>query len=123
MPDRQERRNYPRTKVKLPVVKKAGDNLVDGEIQDLSLGGAFIWFSAMPKLKEVFQMVISAKGRLISISAEMVWSDVHRTKGEITLAGMGVRFRKILNRDRRFLLDVIAKHQKNIFISWLPRKH
>ena len=122
MSDHQERRNYPRTKVKLPVVKKAGDDLVDGEIEDLSLGGAFIRFSAMPKLKEVFQMVISAKGRLISITAEMVWSDVHKSNDKTTLTGMGVRFRKIFNDDRRFLLDMIAKQQKNIFVSWLPRK-
>ena len=122
MSDHQERRNYPRTKVKLPVVKKAGDDLVDGEIQDLSLGGAFIRFSAMPKLKEVFQMVISAKGRLISIKAEMVWSYVHKSNDKTTLTGMGVRFRKIFSDDRRFLLDMIAKQQKNIFVSWLPRK-
>ena len=122
MSDQQERRNHPRTKVKLPVVKKTGDDLVDGEIQDLSLGGAFIHFSAMPKLKEVFQMVISAKGRLISINAEMVWSDVHASNDKNSLAGMGVRFRKIFNGDRRFLLDVIAKNQKNIFVAWLPRK-
>lgn len=122
MSDHQERRNYPRTKVKLPVVKKAGDDLVDGEIQDLSLGGAFIRFSAMPKLKEVFQMVISAKGRLISITAELVWSDLHQSNGKTTFAGMGVRFRKIFNRDRRFLLDMIAKNQKSIFVAWLPRK-
>ena len=121
MSDHPERRHYPRTKVKLPVVKKAGEDLVDGEIQDLSLGGAFIYFSAMPRLKKVFQMVISAKGRLISITAEIVWSDVQKSNDQTMLTGMGVRFRKVFNNDRRFLLEMIAKHQKNLFLSWLPR--
>ena len=103
-------------------MKKAGDDLVDGEIQDISLGGAFIRFSDMPRLKEVFQMVISAKGRLISITAEKVWSDVHKLNGKTKLAGLGVRFRKVFNGDRRFLLDVIAKNQRSIFVAWLPRK-
>ena len=39
MSNPKERRHYPRPKVKLPVVKMVGNDLVDGEIEDLSLGG------------------------------------------------------------------------------------
>ena len=118
----QERRRYPRTKIKLPVVKMAADGLVDGEIQDLSLGGAFIRCSAMPNNEHNFHMVISARGRLISITGEMVWSDVNESNDKNRLRGMGVRFRKVFNGDRRVLLDVIGKQQKNIFSAWLPKK-
>ena len=68
MSNHKERRYYPRTKVKLPVVRMAGDDLVDSEIEDLSLGGAFIRCSMMPNGKDNFHMVISAQGRLISIT-------------------------------------------------------
>jgi hypothetical protein len=122
MSNHEERRDYPRTKIKLPVVKMAGDDLVDGEIQDLSLGGAFIRCSAMPNDKDNFHMVISAKGRLISLIGEMVWKDVHTFKNKTTLRGMGIRFRQLLIGDRQFLRDVIAKHQRNKFLAWLPRK-
>lgn len=100
----------------------ATDGLVDGEIQDLSLGGAFIRCPVMPHNKENLHMVISAKGRLISISGEMVWSDVNESNGEPRLCGIGVRFRKVFNGDRQFLQDVMGRHQKNIFGGWLPRK-
>lgn len=76
MSSHNERRYYPRTKVKLPVVRMAGDDLVDGEIEDLSLGGAFIRCSVMPNGKDNFHMVISAQGRLISITGEVAWKDV-----------------------------------------------
>ena len=122
MSSHNERRYYPRTKVKLPVVRMAGDDLVDGEIEDLSLGGAFIRCSAMPNGKDNFHMVISAQGRLISITGEMAWKDVQKFNNKATFRGMGVRFRQILLGDRQFLRDVIAEHHKNKFTAWLPRR-
>ena len=122
MSDPKERRYYPRAQIKLPVVRMAGADLVDGEIEDLSLGGAFIRCSAMPNGKDNFHMVISAQGRLISITGEMVWADVQKFNNKTTFRGMGVRFRQILLGDRQFLRDVITKHHKNKFIAWLPRK-
>ena len=100
----------------------AADGLIDGEIQDLSLGGAYIRCLEMPNSKDELHMVITARGRLISITGEMVWSDVNESNGKTRLRGIGVRFRKVFNGDRRFLLDVIGKQQKNIFGGWLPRK-
>jgi len=117
----KERRNYPRIKIKLPVVKMAGNGLVNGEIQDLSLGGAFIRCSEMVNSKEKFHMVISAKGRLMSIIGEVVWEDVNEINNKTTLRGMGVRFRQIFSGDRRFLREVIASHHRNKLIAWLPR--
>lgn len=122
MSNPKERRYYPRTKVKLPVVRMAGNDLVDGEIEDLSLGGAFIRCSVMPNGKDTFHMVISAKGRLISVTGEMVWKDVHKPNNQTRLHGMGVRFNKLLSGDRQFLLDVIAKHHKNKFTAWIPKR-
>jgi hypothetical protein len=117
-----ERRHYPRTKVKLPVVKVVENDLVDGEIEDLSLGGAFIRCSAMPNSKKNFHMVISVKGRLISLTGEMVWKDVQEFNNQTMFRGMGVRFQQLLIGDRQFLRDVIAKHHKNKFTAWLPKR-
>lgn len=117
----KERRNYPRIKIKLPVVKMAGNGLVNGEIQDLSLGGAFIRCPEMADTKEKFHMVISAKGRLMSIIGEVVWQDLNEMNKETTLRGIGVRFRQIFSGDRRFLREVIASHHSNRLTAWLPR--
>lgn len=122
MSNPKERRYYPRAKVKLPVVRMAGNDLVDGEIEDLSLGGAFIRCSAMPNGKDNFHMVISVKGRLISLTGEMVWKDVQKFNNQTRFRGMGVRFSQLLISDRQFLGDVIAKHHKKKFTAWLPRR-
>ena len=118
----EDRRRYRRAKIKLPVVRMAAEALVDGEILDLSLGGAFIRCSATPNVNDKVYIVISAKGRLISITGEVVWSDVDKFNSKTALGGMGVSFKKILNGDRRFLLDVIGRRQRNILGAWLLRK-
>ncbi len=122
MSNLKERRYYPRTKVTLPVVRMAGNDLVDCEIEDLSLGGAFIRCSVMPNGKDNFHMVISAKGRLISLTGEMVWKDVQKLNKQKWFRGMGVRFSQLLIGDRQFLRDVIAKHHKKKFTAWLPKR-
>jgi len=104
----EERRHYPRSNIKLPIVMIAGESLVDGEIQDISLGGAFIRCPTMPNPKDSFHMVITSKGRLISIIAEVVWSDGLKFKGKAALSGIGVRFRRLLHGDRRFLANMVA---------------
>jgi hypothetical protein len=103
-------------------VKVVENDLVDGEIEDLSLGGAFIRCSAMPNSKKNFHMVISVKGRLISLTGEMVWKDVQEFNNQTMFRGMGVRFQQLLIGDRQFLRDVIAKHHKNKFTAWLPKR-
>ena len=117
----KERRTHPRVKVKLPVVKMAGNGLVKGEIQDLSLGGAFICCPEMANTKDEFHMVISTKGRLMSIIGEVVWLEVNKNKHKKSIPGMGVRFKQILNGDRSFLREIIASHYRNRVTSWLPR--
>ena len=117
----QERRNYPRVKIKLPVVKMAGDGLLSGEIRDLSMGGAFIRCREAFDTKEKFHMVITAKGRLMSIIGEVVWQDVNKSSNKSTFQGVGVQFHHIFSGDRQFLRELIASHQGNKLTAWLPR--
>ena len=117
----KERRNYPRAKIRLPVVKMARNGLVNGEIQDLSLGGAFIRCPEITNTEDKFHMVISAKGRLMSIIGEVVWQDVNKINNETSLRGIGVQFKQIFSGDRRFLREVIASHPSNKLTAWLPR--
>ena len=121
MVNSRERRSHPRVKIKLPVVKMTGNGLVEGETQDLSLGGAFICCPEMANTKDEFHMVISTKGRLMSIIGEVVWQEVNSNKHKKTIPGMGVRFTRILNGDRSFLREIIARHYGNRVTSWVPR--
>ena len=109
---RQERRQYHRAAVKLPVVIMTGNSLMDGEIQDLSMGGAFIHCLEMPNPSDNFSMVITAEGRFISVTAAVVWTGTQRSSSKNVLGGIGVRFKKIFINDRPFLKDMITKHYK-----------
>jgi hypothetical protein len=117
-----ERRHHPRVKIKLPVVGRTGNALVDGEIKDLSLGGAYILCPAVFEVNATFQVVISVAGRLVSIKVEMIWLDVRTLDNHTRMRGMGVRFRQIFNGDRSFLLDVITKRHQSRLVAWLSRK-
>ena len=121
MANRKERRNHPRAKIKLPVVKKAGNGLVNGEIRDLSMGGAFIRSREMLNTNEKFHMVISVRGRLMSIIGEVVWQEFKKINNESSMRGMGVQFRSICSGDRWFLRELIASHLANKLTAWLPR--
>jgi hypothetical protein len=115
----EERRRYPRSNIKLPVVMIAGESLVDGEIQDISLGGAFIRCPTMPNPEDGFHMVITSKGRLISIMAEVVWSDGNKFKSKAALSGIGVRFRRLFYRDRRFIANMVADSSTKSLVARL----
>ena len=118
----EERRHYPRSGIKLPVVMIAGEGLVDGEIQDISLGGAFIRCPTMPNPKDNFHMVITSKGRLISIIAEVVWSGGHKFNSEASSSGIGVRFRRLFHGDRRFIANMVADSSTMSSMAQLSRK-
>ncbi len=101
----KENRRYTRARIKWPVVMTTPDGLVDGQTQNLSLGGAFIHCREIPDLQKNFRVVISAKERLILVNAEVIWSN-----GESTSYRIGIRFTNISSNDRIFLSGVISAH-------------
>jgi Tfp pilus assembly protein PilZ len=86
------------------------DGLVDGRTQNLSLKGAFIRCSELPKVNTDFRLVITTKDRLIPVAAELVWSDANHTQDKSAIRGIGVRFTNITNDDRSFLRGAISQH-------------
>ena len=88
----------------------AHGGLVDGKTANLSLGGASIRFLEHPNSYHRLAMVITAHGRLISLTAEVVWSDTQSRSDESKFCNIGVRFTKIMISDRQFLSKVISNH-------------
>lgn len=110
MARRSENRRHARAVIKWPVVTMTPNGLVDGRTENLSLGGAFIRFPEHSNFSHTITMVITAKGRLISLTAELIWVDVRRQGEKSKTSGIGVRFKKIMMNDRQFLHRVINKH-------------
>ena len=91
---------------------KTVDGFLDGQTQNLSGGGAFIRCPEVPDFDDAFGVVMTARCRLILVTAETVWSDVHSVNDETVFHGIGVHFKRIFNDDRLFLHGVIARHRQ-----------
>ena len=106
----EENRRHRRVRIKWPVVMTASNGLVDGQTQNVSLGGAFIRCPEKPNLEGKFRLVMTTKDRLILVNAEVVWSNGHKAEGKYSQHDMGVRFTNISGNDRTFLSGVISNH-------------
>jgi uncharacterized protein (TIGR02266 family) len=111
----QERRVYPRAKIKLPVKVKTDKGTMDGVTSDVTPNGVFIHCQKPLRLNVVFEMAISIPNSEHSITAkaEVVWSNRWGPDDEITPRGMGVRFVEISSEARKF----IARAAKNYLKS------
>ncbi|MEE9120917.1 MAG: PilZ domain-containing protein [Syntrophobacteria bacterium] len=105
-----ENRRHPRARIKWSVVMTTSNGLVDGQTQNVSLGGAFIRCLEQPDLEDNFRLVMSTKDRLVLVNAEIVWSNGRKSEGKSAYHELGIRFTKISGNDRAFLSGVISNH-------------
>ena len=101
----------PRPELKWSVSAQAGGGIIHGETKDISPHGAFIRCRNPLNLNEVFDMVVDAPGKSLNVKAEVVWSNVHGPDDKITPRGMGVRFVKISNEDRRIIARKLDNYE------------
>jgi len=111
----QERRVYPRAKIKWPVKVKTDKGSIDGVTSDLTPNGVFIHCQKPLKLNVVFEMAIKIPNseHFITAKAEVVWSNRWGPDDEITPRGMGVRFVKISSEARKFIARATMNHLKS----------
>jgi hypothetical protein len=69
LPPKQEKRKHPRTEVFWPVSMITPGGLVQGEIRDISGGGALIHCNELPKADESIELRIDIPDHLLNVSA------------------------------------------------------
>jgi len=107
----QERRRHPRAKAKWSVTLDTSQGVINTEIQDISLGGAFIRCLDPLPPADTFKMVINVpqtSGRLM-VGSQVIWVNSHEPDHSITSRGMGVHFSEISGSDRQFLQRMIME--------------
>ena len=111
----QERRDYPRAKIKWPVKVKTDKGTMDGVTSDVTPNGVFIHCQKPLRLNVVFEMAIDIPNSEHSITAkaEVVWSNRWGPDDEITPRGMGVRFVKISSEARKFIARAAMNNLKS----------
>ena len=97
---RRENRQYPRSRMSWRVTMKTSNGIMEGQIRDISSGGAFIYCEKPLTPNQTFYLSIHIYPRLASLTskAEAVWS---------TASGMGIRFRPLRPQQPQLLSKFI----------------
>ena len=93
MDDEIEKRQHPRMPITLPARMVTTVGVLEGEIENISLSGAFIRYQE--QLEPGDRLTVIAKlptNPSFSSHAEVVWSRMPRPEDEETSRGMGVKF-------------------------------
>jgi uncharacterized protein (TIGR02266 family) len=111
----EERRTYPRAKIKWPVIVKTDTGTMDGVTSDLTPNGVFVHCQKPLSLNVVFEITIKIPNseQTIIAKAEVVWSNRWGPDDEISPRGMGVRFVKISSEARKFIARAAMNNLKS----------
>lgn len=109
-----ERRQFPRVEVEWPVTMLTSKGPIEGEVMNVSLGGAFIYCKEQPNTNETFRMVIKVphQRQFVRATARIARSNIYDSDDPDTLPGIGVRFVEISEDDLQYIRDVVSKHQE-----------
>ena len=115
----KERRKYPRAKVVCPVIMENNRNIMSGETQDISAGGAYIRCRSRPKHPEINMFIsISLLSPRIRAMGEVVRSEALDSVKEGGHYGIGVRFIAISYTDLEIISTKVAEHLESENINW-----
>jgi hypothetical protein len=102
----RQKREYTRMELSLPVSILAGGGAIDGEVKNLSLGGACIILRELPSLNGVpLSLVVELPGCNYAIlaTAEVVRMEIYDVDGPSISYSLGVKFIDISEDDLSFL--------------------
>ena len=111
-PNFTQRRANPRVEVKWPVTMMTPEGDMDGTIENISAGGAYIRCGTLLSKNDLFIFAILIQDREESwIGAEVVWIDIPLSPDKEPIpVGMGIRFTNLSAEDVRFLTDTVAQY-------------
>jgi len=104
-----QKRKHPRAEVSWPVNLITSQGLFDGEIKNISKGGALIQCRNLPKVEESLELSIEIPDHLLSISAtvEKVRLNIDESNLALPTYDLAVRFSGIDVDQRTQLYDAI----------------
>ena len=109
-PNFAQRRKYRRVEVQWPVTMMTPEGDMDGTIENISAGGAYIRCGTPLFTKDLFILsILSHNGEDIWIGAEVVWIDIHPDHNSEVPIGMGVRFTNISPEDLKFINAAVSQ--------------
>ena len=111
MSDLQEKRRYPRARIRLPVVVDTAKVFTTGETVDIGVGGAFISCREPLEPNQIFYLAMVGVPLLdcrVVATALVVWSNIQRSDDELGPRSMGIRFIRISDEDRKYISAAVS---------------
>ena len=107
----KERRQYSRAKVEWPVSISTAQERTEGEIKNISLGGALIHLRILPNMEDPLDLSVEIPEQDYAIftTAEAVRFDVYDSGNTTVSYGLGVRLKNISEDDLRFLTTTVLR--------------
>lgn len=96
----KERRMYPRIQVRWAVSIQAADGFSQGEMVNISLGGAFIRCDKPSRPNEKVLLTYKDHSREIKVLAQVAWTNRESGSRGDKPTGMGVQFLQFLGTPR-----------------------
>jgi hypothetical protein len=105
-----EKRRYPRAEVNWPVTILTASGPIEGEVRNISPGGAFISCGEQPGLHETFRLVIKVpfERQYLLAKGKVARSTLYDPDDRALLRGVAVRFTEISQSDRELLNRVVS---------------
>jgi hypothetical protein len=104
-----EKRTHPRRSVSWPASIPTPTGPLTAQLRDISLGGAFVACPSPLALSERFRITIEIPGRpVLTLHAEVVWSNANVSAEAIVHRGMGIRFVENDAASRRALAEALS---------------
>jgi len=105
---RKGKREYSRVEVSWPVTMLTGQELIRGEIKDISLGGALIRCQEVPSPAEFLELRIEITDLFcISASVENVRFEMDYSSTDFKVYNLAVRFTEMTEDQRKILFNAI----------------
>ena len=110
----REKRKHPRIEVGYPVTIMTPEVDIDGEIENISAGGAYIRCRMLLFENDILVVGIwELGGEPLWLGAEVVWTNVTLTPDPRPApTGMGVRFTTISDQGHQLLANVLSEHSR-----------
>ena len=113
-----EKREHPRTEVSWPVSMITPQGLFEGEIKNISRGGALIQCTELPKTDDSLELSIEIHDHLLNISAgvEKVRLNIDESDEALPSYDLAVRFLGIDVDQRKHLYNAIEQRARTVGI-------
>jgi hypothetical protein len=104
-----DRRQHQRIEVKWPATITINNNIIEGEVNNISAQGLAICCDEALRLGETYTIEIMPPDyEVIQISGKIMWSDICAIDDENKTVGIGICIVKILDKDQKYFKDFVS---------------